>query len=69
MDKYLITGATGNIGRYVVEELLALRKYVKTGVHNIDKAKTLFENKENVDALFLIYITIVCNLKFIFIIY
>lgn len=36
MSKYLITGASGNIGKYVVEELLKLDKNVKLAVRNID---------------------------------
>ena len=49
MYKYLVTGASGNIGKYVVDELLTLKKDIKAGVHNMDKAKGLFGDKENVD--------------------
>lgn len=49
MDKYLVTGATGNIGKYVVEELIDLGKSVKVAVHNIEKAKVLFKDKKNVE--------------------
>lgn len=49
MDKYLITGASGNIGKYVVDELISLKKHAKAAVHNIEKAEELFENKENVE--------------------
>ncbi|OLS03146.1 SDR family oxidoreductase [Tissierella creatinophila] len=49
MDKYLITGATGNIGMYVVEELLSLEKHVKLAVHDVKKAKEKFTDKENIE--------------------
>ncbi|MGO1470655.1 MAG: SDR family NAD(P)-dependent oxidoreductase, partial [Tissierella sp.] len=49
MDKYLVTGASGNIGRYVVEELLALGKNVKVAVRNIEKAKKIFKNKKEIE--------------------
>ena len=41
MEKYLVTGATGNIGKYVVEELVNLNKEVKGTVFS----STLGENK------------------------
>lgn len=43
--KYLVTGATGNIGRYVVEELINLGKNVRAGVSNIERGKTFFDDK------------------------
>ena len=49
MDKYLVTGASGNIGKYVVEELLTLNKDIKAAVHNIEKAKSIFKDKENIE--------------------
>ena len=49
MYKYLVTGASGNFGKYVLDELLTLKKDIKAGVHNMDKAKGLFGDKENVD--------------------
>lgn len=39
MNKYLITGATGNIGKYVVDELIKLEENVKVAVRNIDYSK------------------------------
>lgn len=51
MDKYLVTGASGNIGKYVVEELLDLQKGVKAAVHNIDKMDELFPNKEGIEVV------------------
>ncbi|WP_051912554.1 NAD(P)H-binding protein [Carnobacterium funditum] len=45
----MVTGASGNIGQYVVEELLTFKKDIKAAVHNIEKAKTLFKDKENVE--------------------
>lgn len=49
MDKYLITGASGNIGKYVVDELIVLKKDIKAAVHNTEKAKKLFKDKEDVE--------------------
>lgn len=43
--KYLVTGATGNIGRYVVEELINLGKNVRAGVSNIERGKRFFDDK------------------------
>lgn len=43
--KYLVTGATGNIGRYVVEELIKLGNNVRAGVSNIERGKTFFDDK------------------------
>ena len=45
MDKYLVTGATGNIGQYVVSELVNLNKEVKAAVHNLEKSREIFEGK------------------------
>ena len=47
MGKYLVTGATGNIGQYVVSELFHLNKEVKAAVHDLEKAKKHF-NEQNV---------------------
>ncbi|NBI08163.1 SDR family oxidoreductase [Senegalia massiliensis] len=49
MDKYLVTGASGNIGKYVVDELIVLKKDIKAAVHNTEKAKKLFKDKEDVE--------------------
>lgn len=49
MDKYLVTGSSGNIGQYVVDELLIFEKDIKAAVHNIEKAKILFKDKGNVE--------------------
>ncbi len=46
MDKYLITGGTGNIGKYVIEELLKDNKDVKVAVRNIEQAEKIFKDKE-----------------------
>lgn len=48
MDRYLVTGASGNIGKYVVDELLSLKKETTLAVHNLDKAEKLFKDKKNV---------------------
>lgn len=49
MDKYLVTGASGNIGKYVVEELLSLGIDTKAAVYNLDKGKDLFKDKEKIE--------------------
>ena len=49
MDKYLVTGATGNIGKYVVDELQVLKKNIKAAVRKVEKSKELFKDKENVE--------------------
>lgn len=49
MDKYLVTGASGNIGKYVVEDLLSLNKGVKAAVNNMSKAEELFNENENLE--------------------
>ena len=46
MDKYLITGGTGNIGKYVIEELLKDNKDVKVAARNIEQAEKIFKDKE-----------------------
>lgn len=51
MEKYLITGASGNIGRYVVEELALLKKDIKAAVYNTEKAKMLFKDKKDVELI------------------
>ncbi|WP_034551260.1 SDR family oxidoreductase [Carnobacterium funditum] len=49
MDKYLVTGASGNIGRYVVDELISFKKSVKIAVHDREKGDKLFKEKENTE--------------------
>ena len=46
MGKYLITGGTGNIGRYVIEDLLEMNKDVKVAVRNMQQAAQAFHDKE-----------------------
>lgn len=46
MSKYLITGATGNIGKYVVDELLKLNKEVKVAARNVEESEKLFSHKD-----------------------
>ncbi len=41
MPKYLITGGTGNIGKYVVQELLAMNKDVKVAVRDLQQATNI----------------------------
>lgn len=48
--KVLITGASGNIGRYVVKELLDMGEKVVAATTNIQKTNELFSN--NVEAVF-----------------
>ncbi len=38
MGKILVTGANGNIGSYVVDELVRRGKFVKAGVYSVQKA-------------------------------
>lgn len=49
MSKYLITGASGNIGRYVVEELISSKKSIKIAVRDREKGNKQYKNKENVE--------------------
>lgn len=49
MEKYLVTGANGNVGKYVVDELLCLEKSVKVAIHHAGKVKNLFKDYENVE--------------------
>lgn len=49
MNKYLVTGASGNIGKYVVDELVLLKKDIKAAVYNTEKAKMIFKDKEDVE--------------------
>lgn len=49
MEKYLVTGASGNVGKYVVDELLCLEKSVKVAIHHAGKVKNLFKDYENVE--------------------
>lgn len=51
MDKYLVNGATGNIGRYVVQELLALNKKVVAAVRDAEKSKSLFKEDSNLNLI------------------
>lgn len=46
MGKFLVTGATGNIGRYVVKELEILNKEVKAASSNLNRAKEIFKNNK-----------------------
>lgn len=46
MGKYLITGGTGNIGKYVIEELLKMNKDVRVAVRNIQQAEQVFIDKK-----------------------
>lgn len=46
MGKYLITGGTGNIGKYVVEELLKMHKDVKVALRNIQQVKQVLEDRK-----------------------
>ena len=45
MDKYLITGGTGNIGKYVIEELLEMNKDIRVAVRGITQAEQVFKDK------------------------
>jgi uncharacterized protein YbjT (DUF2867 family) len=45
MTKVLVTGATGNIGSFVVENLVAKGFQVKAAVTNEEKGKSFFHNK------------------------
>lgn len=40
--KILVTGATGNVGRYVVKELVEMGEQVVAGTIDLDSVKTLF---------------------------
>lgn len=44
MMKVLVTGASGNVGSYVVKELLNLGEKVVVATTNIEKTKKLFDN-------------------------
>lgn len=46
--KILVTGASGNVGRYVVEELLKKGEKVVAAGTNIDKLRAIFEDKVDV---------------------
>lgn len=46
--KILVTGASGNVGRYVVEELLKKGEKVVAAGTNIDKLRVIFEDKVDV---------------------
>ncbi|MGJ7921661.1 SDR family oxidoreductase [Neobacillus sp. LXY-4] len=50
MTSVLVTGSTGNIGSYVIEQLVARGVHVKAGVTNIEKGKQFFLGK-NVDVV------------------
>jgi uncharacterized protein YbjT (DUF2867 family) len=43
MGKYLVTGSTGNIGQYVIKELIALNKEVKAAVRKKNERFGMFE--------------------------
>lgn len=51
MNKYLVTGASGNIGQYVVHELTMLKKDVKAAAYNLEKAEDLFKDKDGVEVV------------------
>ncbi|MEW9052135.1 MAG: SDR family oxidoreductase [Neobacillus sp.] len=46
MAKVLVTGSTGNIGRFVVEKLMEKGIKVKAAVRDIEKGKTIFSDHE-----------------------
>ncbi|MFE8702281.1 SDR family oxidoreductase [Cytobacillus sp. FJAT-54145] len=46
MEKVLVTGSTGNIGYYVVEQLAKRGEQVKAGVFTVEKAKDIFSEPE-----------------------
>ena len=46
MSKFLVTGATGNIGRYVVKELEILNKDVRVASSNLNRAKEIFKDNK-----------------------
>lgn len=50
MEKYLVTGATGNIGKYVVDNLLEFDKKVKAGVRSLKSIDKL-EEQENLELI------------------
>lgn len=53
MEKYLVTGASGNVGKYVVDELIALNKNVNIAVHNLSHSKEeLVENDQSIKVNF-----------------
>lgn len=45
MGKVMVTGASGNVGRYVVEELLKLGETVVAAAPDVQKALELFQGK------------------------
>jgi len=45
MMKVLVTGASGNVGSYVVKELLNLGEKVVVATTNLEKTKKLFDNQ------------------------
>ncbi|MDZ5472185.1 SDR family oxidoreductase [Bacillus sp. 31A1R] len=46
MGRVLVTGAAGNIGLYVVRELVKKGENVTAGVYSMEKAKEIFSNME-----------------------
>lgn len=46
MTKTLVTGSTGNIGSFVVENLIKKEHQVKAGVTNIERGKFFFKNEK-----------------------
>ena len=44
MGIFLVTGATGNIGQYVVGELIHLNKEVRAAVHNLERGSETFKD-------------------------
>ena len=45
MGKYLITGGTGNIGKYVIEGLLEMNRDIRVAVRDITRAEQAFKDK------------------------
>lgn len=45
MDKYLVTGGTGNIGKHVVENLLEMNRDIRVAARDIAQAKQVFKDK------------------------
>lgn len=46
MTKVLVTGSTGNIGKFVVEKLIEKKVEVKASVRDLEKGKTIFPNNK-----------------------
>ncbi len=48
MGKILVTGASGNVGKYVVEELLRMNEQVVTAGPTINNLRNMFDNRVDV---------------------